>query len=282
MISHQRRLQCANHHARQVIGFPLMKPIFAGAIAAMLLLVDVGGMPAQAKQLSISRKQEASRGLQFVPQATDLGDFADTGIPENRSAAGTRGSCPAPSDSAPLTAIVPMLATMGQEKALQVPLGNTANPFPTFWVHIPYPVNAINRLVLVLREHGSQPDAKVSVVDVPIEALPGTIGIPWPSTEFPLEVNRSYRWFLLVDCQPGESVDTFVEALIQRTEPSAAIANQLVEATPEERVFIYAENGFWHDAVTELNRLRQTSPNNPELEENWRSLLESADLEPLP
>ena len=259
-----------------------MKPIFAGAIAAMLLLVDVGGMPAQAKQLSISRKQEASRGLQFVPQATDLGDFAATGIPENRSAAGTRGSCPAPSDSAPLTAIVPMLATMGQEKALQVPLGNTANPFPTFWVHIPYPVNAINRLVLVLREHGSQPDAKVSVVDVPIEALPGTIGIPWPSTEFPLEMNRSYRWFLLVDCQPGESVDTFVEALIQRTEPSAAIANQLVEATPEERVFIYAENGFWHDAVTELNRLRQTSPNNPELEENWRSLLESADLEPLP
>ena len=60
--------------------------------------------------------------------------------------------------------------------------------------------------------------------------------------------------------------------------PSAEAIAELATAQGVQKAVIYAENGFWYDAMTALAELRQKDFTDPTLKSDWQSLLESMML----
>ncbi|NJM95769.1 MAG: DUF928 domain-containing protein, partial [Acaryochloridaceae cyanobacterium CSU_5_19] len=56
--------------------------------------------------------------------------------------------------------------------------------------------------------------------------------------------------------------------------PSPSLTNQLAVAQPQTKYDIYAEAGYWYDAVNELITANKTTPSR-NLQMAWQELLES-------
>jgi hypothetical protein len=62
--------------------------------------------------------------------------------------------------------------------------------------------------------------------------------------------------------------------LIRRNSLNPTLTNQLEQATPQQRIALYAANGIWHEALTAAAELRRANPNAPE----WAALMEAVGL----
>jgi hypothetical protein len=51
-----------------------------------------------------------------------------------------------------------------------------------------------------------------------------------------------------------------------------------LQATPSERVAIYAQAGLWYETVDSLLQLRRQYPNDKDLAEAWKTLLTTVGL----
>jgi hypothetical protein len=49
-------------------------------------------------------------------------------------------------------------------------------------------------------------------------------------------------------------------------------------ADPRQKAVIYAENGIWQDALSNLAAARRANPNDTDLAADWESLLDSVAL----
>ncbi len=209
-------------------------------------------------------------------------DFSSTGAPRSRGSAGSRGSCPVSAQEPALPiALVPFSKGLFNEQMIDVPLGQTVSSHPTFWFKFVESSDVIERLDLILVDEETQTLVK-EIRDIPqleSTSLPGVSGVQWPVTEPALEVNRLYRWFLVIECRGPQGVGLFLSGLIQRIELVNTINSQLQETTTvRERALLYASNGIWHEAVTEIYQALQITPNSAVLKSDWVSLLESVGL----
>lgn len=208
----------------------------------------------------------------------DLGDFSDMGAPRDRGSAGSRGECPPPEDSQrSLTALVPLLQTTVNGAPAKIPFSTTAETHPTFWFDFPYSADVIHSIRFVIVDEIGVPIA-TEPVPVAIQANPGLLSVKWPTDEAPLELEQSYRWFLLVDCQSPGTTDLFLEGIVRRMPMPAALQQRLTGVTSREQVFLYANESLWHEALTGLAELRRGDPSNPSLATDWQDLLESVEL----
>lgn len=98
-----------------------------------------------------------------------------------------------------------------------------------------------------------------------------------------MEVGKNYHLFFkvyVVACDPQKPPELdFVDGWVQRTNLNAKLGDRLKQATPQQRVVLYAENGFWYDALTAEAELRFANPKDPDLTANWTSLLRSVGLD---
>jgi len=182
------------------------------------------------------------------------------GIPGRRVPGASRGmGCIATNQR--LTALVPK-SNLG--------LTTLANPTLYFFV----PQNSAAKLELVVQNENEQivyqqkykPNSKA-----------GVIGIPLPPDT--LVVNQKYRWYFSISCNPeNRGLDKIVEGTIQRVENSS-LMTKLQQASPEERILLYAEAGIWHDALDTLARLRYSRPNDVKLKADWEGLLTAPGVE---
>lgn len=76
------------------------------------------------------------------------------------------------------------------------------------------------------------------------------------------------------------STPVFVRGWVKRM-PLVPDLEGLLKAatTPRKRIAVYAQNGIWHEAVTELAKLRLTEPQNSTLNSDWTTLLSDVGLE---
>ncbi len=107
-----------------------------------------------------------------------------------------------------------------------------------------------------------------------IDPKPGLFKFRLPDDAPQLEIDRLYRWQFHVSCtslnqEQGFNVDGVI---VRRSNPE--LQAKIESATPEERVDLYAENGFWFDTLDELVKLRCAAPGNADLAADWASLLE--------
>ena len=92
--------------------------------------------------------------------------------------------------------------------------------------------------------------------------------------------NKRYQWSISLVCESEFITDkATVEGWIERIEPTAELTKKLEKATTQDRSFIYAEAGIWHEALQNIDDVRQLQPRDAAIAEDWRSLLTSAGLE---
>jgi hypothetical protein len=105
-----------------------------------------------------------------------------------------------------------------------------------------------------------------------VSGTPGVVSISLPSTVAPLEIGKRYRWGIELFCNPQKTI--FVEGLVQRVELTPALKSQLEKATPPQRLTLYAQEGFWYDALMIASKLYRTNSQNV----NWAALLNNVGL----
>jgi len=145
---------------------------------------------------------------------------------------------------------------------------------PQIFIYIP-PTSAKSMEVFFKRESGT--DYRTQPINIPAKS--GIIAIDISQTEPQLKIGENYHWVVAIICNPRErKKDLFVSGWLRRIDPNSNLANQLKNAEKTEYSNIYSSNGIWFDAVKNLAELRLAEPDNLELKNDWKELLESAGL----
>jgi hypothetical protein len=179
-----------------------------------------------------------------------------------------------------LTALVPFEEQERPGKPPKVDVwGYTTAAHPTLWFYMPYTnTQAIPADVTVVDDNSFA--IVIPPISVQLPNKPGIIAVRIPPSAPALEIGKRYRWALTLNCASDikTSNKIQVEGVIVRETPSATAIAELATAKGIEKAVIYAENGFWHDALTTLAELRQKNFADPNLKRDWQSLLESMML----
>jgi hypothetical protein len=95
-----------------------------------------------------------------------------------------------------------------------------------------------------------------------------------------LNPGKPYRWSVSLICNPKRrSSAIYAQSWIERSLPSPNLVTQLGTAkTDYERTVAYARAGFWYDALSAIAAARASEPQNPEILNMRRMLLEQAGL----
>lgn len=181
---------------------------------------------------------------------------------------GTRSSNPnCRFDEIPLMAMAPPRS-----------IGLTAQASPTLYFYLPA-METIQEAEFVLIDSAN--DTVVYEETLNIGNRAGIMGVTIPSerAETPVETDRNYQWYFSIVCNPTDrSEDIIVEGAMRWTKIDQALASQLNQKTPLEKVNLYLEAELWFDAMSTLAELRSNGTEDPEVSEAWIQLLESADL----
>jgi len=189
----------------------------------------------------------------------------DIDAPPTARVRSVRGGCAASSNQVSLTALVP-----------KNKIGRTVSDYPTFFFYLPKTEAELAELILE-DESGNQ----IYQQDLTIKNLSGVIGVSIPAntTVPPLEVGKDYTWKFTVVCNAEDRAgDQLESGIVRRVELSADILRELETADPRQKTFIYAENGIWQDALSTLAAARRANPNDPVVQTDWESLLDSVTL----
>jgi hypothetical protein len=200
------------------------------------------------------------------------------GIPGRREGGGTRDplAC-VQGNPARLTAILP-----------QTNLGLTTAEYPRFFWYLPqtraktaeFSLYQVNDRVdnLTPRQIDEKLKDQIPVYRSQFD-LTGTAGVaslslPKNATLPPLVAGRDYRWSVAIICDPNNRQrDIKVDGWVQRVAPAAALSEQLVRATPSDRLRLYASNGYWFDTLSTLAELRCSNPTDTRLTASWTQLM---------
>jgi adenylate cyclase len=94
-----------------------------------------------------------------------------------------------------------------------------------------------------------------------------------------LNPGKPYQWFVALVVDPQRrSKDILAGGAIERSEFSESAAVKLSRADKEEAARIYAEEGFWYDAVAAITERIEKAPKDISLREQRASLLQQVGL----
>jgi len=201
----------------------------------------------------------------------------DVGAPGGRSQGGaSRGGCP--QTEHPLTALVPVFErpVTGLIATIEtVVWGQAASAQPTLWFYLPYSSKVADSVEFSLQNAQAEDVYRASVAP---PAQPGLVRVTVPDA-INLVPGEPYRWFFKVQCDSAvTSYPISVAGSLYRVVPDRALAEKLQMASSAERVILYAENGFWFDALHTLAEMRLANPGDRNLITAWKRLLRSANI----
>ncbi|MBD1881572.1 DUF928 domain-containing protein [Coleofasciculus sp. FACHB-T130] len=199
------------------------------------------------------------RGIVYNPPEQEVPNIREPGASRGRSACIV--------DAEGLTALIP-----GKN------FGVTVTGYPTLFFYIPKNPPQTAEL-MVWDVEGKQ---VVYETTFKISQNPGVVSVSLPEQAGikPLQVGKTYRFSFALLCDPKDrGSNILVEGWIRRNELSATLANQLQQASPQERPAIYAKAGIWYETLTTLAELRRDRPNDSTLAAAWEDLLKSVGLE---
>jgi hypothetical protein len=181
--------------------------------------------------------------------------------PKDTMSGGTRGGCES-NTSVGLTPLVPFSH-----------VGQTSSQHPTFTWFVPD--RTPHLLQFRLFTSTGQPLYRTQM-----PSQSGIMQFTLPQDQSGLAIGQSYRWQVVLVCNPNVSSMNIVSAAeIQVVQPSSALQTQLAAAqTPQQRIDLYAESGLWYDALAEA---RKNSQNQSAVSELLDSLA-SSEAQPLP
>jgi len=155
-------------------------------------------------------------------------------------------------------------------------IGRTVSEYPLFFFYLPQTEAELAEFVLK-NENGNP----IYQTTLKTNNSSGVIGVSLPANKnvSPLQVGKNYRWSVALICDAQDrSADVLREGIVRRVELSADIRSQLDQADARQKTFIYAQNGIWQDALSNLAAARRANPNDAKLIDDWESLLDSVKL----
>lgn len=198
-------------------------------------------------------------GPRFAEPAQDIDR------PPNRDSRPIRGGCQSNQQQLSFRALVPSNKT-----------GRTVSDYPTFFFYLPK-TEAESAEFTLLDSTGQQ----IYQQTLTVKNVSGVIGISIPANSNvpPLAAGKTYTWNFTLICNPADrSGDLPSIGKVERVELSADIRRQLEQADAREKIFVYAKNGIWLDALSNLAAARRTLPTNEAIQADWESLLDSVKL----
>lgn len=217
------------------------------------------------------------------------------------SAAHRGGACASARSQPPLSAIAPTSAQLIDEFVLSV----TTQAYPTLWFYLPYTIGAPSSsagtakagkpvppaIELRLEEKDADDDAYSQRTIMTLShAKAGIVGFPLTpeSLQTPLEVDKLYRWLLVVHCIPGDaSANTFTRLNLVRVAPQPLDPQSLEFSAPQRKLYTQyglweaVQAGAWNDFITTLAALSCRSPNDATLTAVWAQSLTDVGLKPI-
>lgn len=199
------------------------------------------------------KKQEAASRL-FVYKPPMRGK------PGNRVGGGTRG----------LEHDVPVIAALVPDHT-----GLTTRGQPVLYWYLSKPTKYDVEFTLN-DEHGLEPLVEVVLKNGDIK---GIHGIRLSEYNMTLLRGVEYQWFVTVVRDPEQrSRDIIATGTIRRVEPTKTLQEELARAGKTELPYIYAGQGIWYDALSEISELISDNPNDAGLVEQRASFLNQSGL----
>lgn len=108
----------------------------------------------------------------------------------------------------------------------------------------------------------------------------GTFAVKLPKSLAAIAANKQYRWSVSLICNPRRrSNDVYVQSWIERSPLVADLNQKLAASTSDlERAAVYAQAGFWYDALAAVHAAQISQPHNSEVVAAQHSLLEQGGL----
>ncbi|HAZ50107.1 MAG TPA: hypothetical protein DDW76_04685 [Cyanobacteria bacterium UBA11369] len=234
--------------------FGLIKPIFAVSLAYIGLI----GYPI----LGLAQPRNSSDSIQIRFQQQEQ-DGSGRGRPGRRGGTGSRGDCPPVEVS--LTALMPDSNS-----------GSSVEAHPTLWFYVPYQSGEVREGEFSLQDEQNN---DVYRTNFTLPETPGIVGFSLAAAA-PLEVSKKYQWYVKLYCsEQRSSAPVFIRGWVERVALKPELARQLqTVTTPRERIALYAQNGIWYSALSELAKLRRSEPQNATLNNDWANLLRDVGL----
>lgn len=197
-------------------------------------------------------------------------DFEDDKRPSHRVSGGSRNPC-----TEVLLALVPGDGEITEEGCQPVSRSfptMTMTDQPVIWVYVPEQPRSDVTAEFVLIDRNDSPQLKQSVFLV---NTPGIIGIPLAE---PLQPDEEYRWAFTVQHNPNKPTQNpTVEGFIQQGSLDLEVMQQVAQSqSPQERIHLYAQSGFWYDALTLAAQARCEGSKDDRMATEWQDLLVSA------
>lgn len=225
------------------------------------LIIGRGELENQGERQPIAHKQSTTP--RYTPPP-------DRGTPPSRKTTGSRGNCFYHSERPPLAALV------GQSH-----LSWTISDRPTIWIYSPYTVTDTLQAELVLQVETTDEELYRGMFS--LNNSPGVQGIQLPTSLEPLEVGKTYRWYIDVFCQDANEVLTStlnaanpatLTGVIERVSVSIELQQNLNRVSGYDELAFYGRSHLWYDMLTTLARQRLENPGNSNLSQTWQALLE--------
>jgi len=104
-------------------------------------------------------------------------------------------------------------------------------------------------------------------------------GIHGLKLKYSLKPEVEYQWNIAAVADPSQRAgDTIASGTIRRAPLPATLAAQLESASPQQRPFLYAQEGFWYDAIMALSQQIEAHPTDHSLREQRAALLTQVGL----
>ena len=258
--------------------------VLAVALTLGLAVNVPAQVPAPLRSTSLSSKLENAFRAPQGPGAP---------TPVNTEGGGTRSPCIA-SENTTITALLPVSR-----------IGETIAEYPTIFWYMPKiaaeteaPAPGIK---FVLKVSGKQQDSAGKPIPIVyysaeyalaksaegVVGAPGIMSLSLTPSNFPslssLEIDKEYAWELTMSScnytDTDKSDEITVDGGIKRVKLDPTLARRIQQATPQERVALYAEKRLWYETVASLVELRRANPNDQNLADAWGKLLSSVGLD---
>jgi Domain of Unknown Function (DUF928) len=219
----------------------------------------------------------------------------DRGIAGNRFGSASRTSDRDPTLGEPrgddkypdLTALVPEYRDPKSKLTPSKVWGLTANDRPTLWFYIPYSQASISRIDFTLKDRENSAGKVIYQTSIQPPQQAGIINFPLPKTSSPLAIDKLYQWQVKLTMKPqpdpkkvtpSKAEEISVTGWIQRAGLNKELSDLIARSTPNQQAALYAENGFWYDALSTLAVLRRDLSQDPEIQQDWVNILKSVEL----
>lgn len=199
--------------------------------------------------------------LPAIAQANLRLNLPNLRAPGNRESGATRStSCIDPDEN--LIALVP-----------ESNYGLTQSGYPTFHFYLPPTDAPLVKFIM----YDEETNDLFYEGQFSVKGDSGIVSVSLPDNglQKPLEVGKSYIWYITVVCDP-DAVDQSGNAVVEATIARTTSPSGLAQASARDLAQIYAEAGLWYDALTISAELKQAADST-----SWNALLDAIELDSL-